>query len=348
MDICKEIYTFFGNYLFLPVNILGFCLNILCIVAFCHSKQLRLNNSNLFKYLLIKAVCDVVILSRNTVLKLFGKYLRIFYNIESCIIIVIYEYYIGRIALLLSVLCEVATNFDRFRTIANRFLFMNKISFTIKITLLILYCLVFYAYVFFQDQCYEIKTNSSALISNLTSVVKYKTLTPSYFRESNLGKFLKFFHSFFRDFILMIIIIILNLATLIFVRNSFRKKRTMNLKPKNKTTRQNNKNIKLEKAEKNLTLMVFSSSLVNFIGHFFQFLWFLPINELKNSDCLNEIGTILLYLSYSITFFVYYSFNKHFKFYFNHYIIKFLKLITFNRLKFLTNTKYECSMTSQI
>jgi hypothetical protein len=334
MDICKEFYTFYANYVFLPVNIIGFLLNILCIIVFCHSKQLRLNESNIFKYLLVKSICDAFILSRNVVFKLFEKYLYLFFNIESCLMTVIYNFYIGRISLLLSMLCEVATNFDRFRTIANRYCFMNKLSFLIKILIIILYCLVFYIYVFYQDQCFEVKTNSS-LISNMTSVNKYDIILVNSFIESNLGKFFRFFHSFFRDCILIIIIIILNITTLVFMRNSFRRKRALNYRPSNNTN-QNNRNAKLDKAERNLTFMIFTSSLVNFIGHFVQFIWFLPLNELKNSTCLNEIGTILLYLSYSINFFVYYSFNKHFKNYFKHYIIKlynllFMKFLSFNK-----------------
>ena len=345
MDICKEFYTFYAKNLFLSVNLLGFTLNILCIIAFCHSNQLRHNKSNIFKYLLIKSISDAFILSRNIVFKLFGNHFILFLNIQSCIITIIYEYYVGRVALLLSMMCEVATNFDRFRTIANRFLFLNKISFWIKFNFIILYCLLYYSYVFFQDQCFEITANTT-LSYNITSTINYDIILVNSFKESRIGQFLRFFHSFFRDCFLIVLIVILNISTLVFMRNSFQRKRTMSLTQTN-NKKPRNKNAKLEKAEKNLTLMVFSSSLVNIIGHFVQFLWFLPIYQLKSSECLNEIGTILLYLSYSINFFVYYSFNKHFKFYFNHYLIKILKTITFNRIKLLSKTKYETSNFSQ-
>jgi hypothetical protein len=217
----------------------------------------------------------------------------------------IFNHYTGRAALLFSMFLEWAANFNRYRTITNRFKFMDKLKFRYKILIMFLYCMIFYSYIFLKEDC--VLDNRS---QNITST-RYRVGKVGLLNYSSFGIVIKFIHSFIRDILLEIMIAIISIMTLIYIRHWIIKRKNLN-----------NSNEGIEKSEINLTLMILTTSLVNFIGHIFSFLFSLPSIDI-NSDCLNATSNLLLYTSYSINFFIYLIFNKHFKSYLKN---KWLKL----------------------
>ena len=184
---------------------------------------------------------------------------------------------------------------------------------------MMIYAFLFYIYVFFDNEC---TVDLKKLKSDNITIYKISTRARS-FQSSTRGIVFEIIHSFVRDFLCTILIAVLNLLTLIFMRRSFRIKKQINKETS-----------KIEKAENNLTYMVLTSSIINIIGHIFIFIHFLPITEIRH-DCIGDMSAALLYLSYSINFFIYYFFNNHFKNYFKSRVLKLmckLKIISKNSL----------------
>jgi hypothetical protein len=327
MRFCDNFADFYNTYLDLFISFIGSILNILCIIGFLNIKEIRhQRKTNVFRYLLAKSVVDSYTLLRNLIFSsvfcpVVDCFLTRYY--VSCNISLVFNNYIGRISLLMSILLELAANFNRYRIITNKFIFLNKISIYFKFLLIILYCFSFYVYIFFQENC---------LIpdQSLNETMSYYIYVTN-FTNTELGIGLKFMHTFIRDVICIILIMVLNIFTLIFMRQSFKRKRELAFNPQSsQSANKNDQNRKLEKSENNLTYLVLTSSLINILGHIILFINMLPINSIKSDSCFNSIAPFLLYFSYSINFFVYYFFNKHFKSYFKTNLIKIFSFITFN------------------
>ena len=307
MNFCNEYENIFWRYVYLIISISGFLINILCSYVFCRSPDLKQTQTNIFRYLLFKSICDVYILFRNVIFYISNNcddcILNLYYG--SCFAYMVFNHYTGRAALLFSMLLEWAANFNRYRTITNRFKFMDKFKFRYKILIMFLYCMIFYSYIFFQEDCLldEIRyKNNSSIRFRVGKVAFY---------YSSFGIMLKFIHSLIRDILLEFMIAIISIMTLIYVRHWIVKRKYLN-----------NRNESIEKSELNLTLMILTTSLINFIGHIFSFLFSLPF-DIK-LDCLSVTSNLLLYSSYSINFFIYFVFNKHFR--------CFLKMNCFNKI----------------
>ncbi len=119
---------------------------------------------------------------------------------------------------------------------------------------------------------------------------------------------MSFLHSFARDGLTIFAIIIVNFLILAFVRKVVKKKRLLMQKESQQIKKAN-------KSQNNLTKMVLLTSTIIVISHLLIMVCYFPINALQNNKCLRSSGLILLYLSYSSNFFVYFAFNPQFRAY---------------------------------
>ena len=157
---CEEVNEIYYKYIYITISSFGLCLNILCSIAFYFSYQLRNAKTNLFRYLRVKSVCDTITMIRNIFDYTYYYAYQIQFNYSHptvgwCRFYIFFYYYVGAVVLLLSILCEVAANFNRYRTMTNKFKMFDKIDYKIKISLMISYCLLFYSYRFFNFKCID-------------------------------------------------------------------------------------------------------------------------------------------------------------------------------------------------
>jgi hypothetical protein len=126
--------------------------------------------------------------------------------------------------------------------------------------------------------------------------------------SSNLGEasfVFGYIHTFMKDFVGLISILILNILTLFSVRNSLsRKKLMVSIKKSNKDN---------EKAELRLTVMVMATSVVLFIAYGLSIIKWLKIPVLQTNKCFITLTYIIYWLSFTVNFFFYYNFNLNFK-----------------------------------
>jgi hypothetical protein len=332
---CSHVYKIYDNYILIVVSSIGVILNSFCVIAFFGSPQLNNTKTNMFKYLKVKSICDTIAMIRNLTRNLF--FLDFNFdagyhpNLHLCRLYVFSYYYLGGVVLLLSILCEVAANFNRYRTMTNRFRFFDKISFNIKIFVMISYCSFFYIHRFVYFQCIEEFSIESD--TSFSSNHSNQHLNHSYFSNNSNSShplhdsyhvfyinnfpgpysyvFLKL-HTFVRDCVTMFLILIFSIATMIFTKSSFKKTRVTNTHVKESQAKKM-QNQRAKRAQSNMTNMVLVSNLILFFGHFFSFVKFTIGTISINNDCYESFELTLFFLAYSLNFFVYFIFNKHFR-----------------------------------
>jgi hypothetical protein len=331
MPICKLLNDFFYSYLKLLISAIGLFFNILCIIGFTRSKNFKnqSSNMNVFKYLLIKSYCDAYLLAHNVVFCLLFMFIKpeFYLNYSLCVFRLIFEEYFDYIAELVSMFCEIGANFNRYRTITNKYEFLNKIPFVAKAFTMFFYAFGFYAYKFFQFTCIPLDNlyNDSSIGYNLT--LKYeKKYTIEY-------KTLFFIHSIVRDGLSILIVLILNIITMQFMKKALSAKSNMAKKSGGQQNNANNSE-KIANAEKNVTHLVIVSGFITIFGHILFLVYHLPVDIIHNDDCLNMISSILFYFSYSFNFFIYYMFNIHFKNYFKMLFNRCVQFITCNHVNY--------------
>jgi hypothetical protein len=337
MDFCLYLSNALYSNIKLSVSICGFFLNLINIIVFfniANSKQS--SNANLFKYLLTKSICDFYILGFGVGFGVIDSYFKTqiqkYYAI--CIFRFIFDEYLCFVFQLISMFCEVASSFNRYRSIANRFQFLNKFSFKFKLILMVSYSVLFYVYKFFQKNCATYKTvNSTSLY--------YKLEHYSYFLHSPQDYALSIIHSVIRDGICSLIIIILNIFIFSFMRKVFTNKIEFN---KNGSKNNNLQAKKIERSQKNLIYMVFTTSFFTLIGHLLMFIYYLPIQLLRFNNCLRSFSLLFFYLGFSISFFSYFCFNLHFKRFILRSLMSAVQFLTMNRFN-LNTEKYENTKT---
>jgi hypothetical protein len=243
---------FYNKYLTPAINLLGISLNLICILIFIEiiNKKKRdipsssYNQSNLmFDYLLIKSVYDFV--------KFVISFFQIFFNVNYIAysyafqIWYIWGHYYGELVLeLCSGFIEIAATFDVLITFNKRFYFLQKKkAFYYVLVLTLLYSAIFYIYILFE---FDIVLKQFAKHSfNATSNTTNQIIVEGYISESKFQKYLSFrilsyLHSFQRDFLIIIILIILNCLILKSLRQlTLEKKRLSMVSCPNNRSRNN-------------------------------------------------------------------------------------------------------------
>ena len=154
MDLCEEIYVYYIKTISYFVYSIAILLNILAALAFSSNIVTRDSKDNIFTYLFLKSVCEVFNYARyllanfcyNEVFWFLGTFL-------GCTITLPIIYYFGLIAMMASMLFELAANVDLYKKITNRMKLLERISFKIKVLVILITCFGFYIYMPLQLEC---------------------------------------------------------------------------------------------------------------------------------------------------------------------------------------------------
>ena len=170
----------------------------------------------------------------------------------------------------------------------------------------------------------EIITKQST--TNSTTTTMYILIYNS-FGFSNTVALLNSINSFLMNCLLILVILIMNIITLIKTLKRLRHKRalTTNASSTTSSSRPNLPNDcaaqdlvvrsrkKISKAEINISLMVFTSGLIEVLGNGFVFLYRQPFTINSRSFCFYSASNFTFSLSYVMSFFIYFLFDKNFR-----------------------------------
>ena len=323
LDICLDIvYKLYQFYIERVVLAIGLISNMLNAIVFGILIKSEKNfKYDMFRYLFLKSIFDAFYLVTSLL-----SYINDCYKcwIKKQLIFLLFHWicltYLGHVSALMSMFCEVAATFSRYRTLSQKFKFMDKIPIRITLALFAIYSMAFYSYKFFE------RNLVSSTIKNST-IIEYK-LHYNAFGSSEIALNISFAHSLVRDCLCTIAIFVINLATLILMKKSMDRKQRLTINnvsranynenykpersplslPRNKTTPYRAKH-----AENKISLMVITTGIVACIGHGLTFIFNLPSMAMGSSICFYVITKFCYYSSFSVNFFIYYAFNKTFR-----------------------------------
>ena len=259
---------------------------------------MQAKSEDLFKYLLVKSIAD-------TFLTLFlplnslhiGQYMS---QTRSIAFNLICGQFLPFSLQLISMLCEVAACFNRYRSSIGKFKLFDNISYKFTIVAMLSYSFGFYSYKFVSKKIVQVQDYNG-------SETSYEMV------PTDLDKTMGYIHSFVRDGACVLIIIVLNMLTAIEIRCMFVKKKLL-LK--------SSKSERVQSAKTRLAIMVFVMSALALVGHGLTFLAYLnPKNEFFwEKGCYQSLTSLLYWFSYEINFFLYYAFNLNFQRIVNFYL----------------------------
>ena len=298
IDFCTQLTDVYNSYIEKSIGACSFALNLLCIVVF--TQMIRFQKEEVYKYLLFKSIVDSFISLRvafKSVLNCTGCVVDKMYALK--LIYLIFFIYIEYAAELLSILIQIAANFNRYRLLSQRFGYFDKISYKLAIFLMSLYSFLFYIYMFF-DNTIASKTSNNETIYLI--------------KETGLGAasiYVGYIHSVSRNVVCVAFIFVLNILTMRIVKMALSKKKHMlNKKYSNKKKKVMSKT---EKVELRLTLMVMATSAVIFFAYGMSFIKWLKIEVIYTNKCYVTFTYIIYWISFSLDFFIYFYFNLSFK-----------------------------------
>nr|QVK45834.1 G protein-coupled receptor [Proales similis] len=294
-DVLLQLVTVYVQTAFAGVGIL---LNTLSALVFW--KLLRSNklNSVMFRYLLIKSICDTYFSIRiflHTFMQ--GESGR---NKNSSVVLlylhVILLIYMGFVVQLISMFCDVAASFNRYRSIAMKFKFMDKVPFKLCVLFMVAYPMMFYSHKFFEFQVTRTEEKNA-------SVTRFEIVDSQSFND-RIKEAIGFVHSLVRDGLCVLLLLVINALTFTVMKSSLRRKSLLVHRGSIRTERR-------DRADVKLTLMVLMNGVMSTISHGLLFVYYLP-TQLKSSYCLVSVILIIYSLSYTINFFFYFFLNKNF------------------------------------
>jgi hypothetical protein len=299
-DFCYLLINHFFTHIKYIISLFGFILNLTCLITFWQIIKQNNLKDNLFKYLLIKSACDLYVMFINIVYGTFDNYYKnILQNYYTmCVFRLIFDEYFGFVTQLISIFCDVASSFNQYRSITNKFHYFDKISFRLKFLFMIIYSCIFYVYKFFQRHC----TTNEIKRSNTTYFI-YKLEHYSYFQVTPLDYGFSITHGMIRDGICCFLIVLFDFLILVYIRKVFKNK--VNILKISTSTK-----LKDERVKNGIFYMVLTTGLFTFISHLLLLIYYFPI---QHDKCFRYFTLIFFYFSMSISFFSYYIFNMNFR-----------------------------------
>ncbi len=174
------------------------------------------------------------------------------------------------------------------------------------------FCLAFNFYWLHSYECY----GSSLAITNGTVSVDYYPFINEFYRSDPI-QLIIFGENLTQEIICPIILIIINIMTTLFIANNLIKKRRLQMTSNLKSTslEPSPQMKRAIRAKKRTTQMVLLTSFLTIMGNiptFIQYKFFFM------DACFYTLASIIYYMSYSSSFFVYFFFLKKFRlFYMN-------------------------------
>ena len=295
-SFCLDLHYFYQLYWKIAFASLSILLNFACVLIFVKIIRAQKMNDDLFKYLVTKSIVDTtltLLLATNTLLTQYPDTFGFKHNKSLHFFHLIFNIYVLFSLQLLSMFCEVAACFNRYRMSIGKLKLFDKIPFKLVISSMSIYSFGFYIYKFVSNQIKEQSNNSTVL-------------TYYYISITDLDETMGYMHSFVRDCLCVSIITLLNVLTMIEIKRMISKKRFLT-----KCT----KTEQVKKTETRLSVMIFTMSTLAIIGHGSSLIFYLSPNVsfFRIGGCYFTLSESLNLLSYQINFIFYYQFNLNFQ-----------------------------------
>lgn len=315
--VLDSIKYIFDNYLVTIINFFGSILNLFSAYIFKKilDSQIEQRNSSfssnkrMYQYLFFKSISDsfsqiFMILSPFYFCEKFLISLTLVMNLWY----IIFYWFIADCLTTVSGLLEIAATFDCYISINNRIKWIKeKKSFLTILFLIYFLSFCYHLFYFFMLNITK-RVELNSLNQTITKYsVEYNFKTP--FKELN------YIESFFRGFVVLFLLLIINLAILIELKKASKRKdefHSSSIRSVSSNTVTNNKVINKRKlcksAERRKIMMIFTIFIIYFIGQTSY-----VINNFFSSEYLFKFSVFLFDFSYSIYFFVYLFFNLKFR-----------------------------------
>lgn len=301
---CAQIFFYYTVYSNGVTGLLGFLANLVCIVVLASPSLLNTKRSgNMFKYLLMKAIMDGVVLA--------GRTASPFINCHTCfsfsasygikLALLIKEHYLKLTFLLCSMLYELMANLDRYLMLTKRFESFHN-----------------------SNNCFKVICVAIILLSHLCYVFKFLTLdiakreradnSTEYYLAEKATTFNEYYglaQSVFRDIVCVVLLIILNVLIIINMRKLLQKKQS--LAGHQSQSRLDPNSSRTSRAQINLTRLILVTSLITLFSRFPVILKYLPVKAINSNLCILIAVESLYELSVSINLLVYIQFNRRFR-----------------------------------
>jgi hypothetical protein len=277
----------------------------------CHSffkkKLCKISKENaIFKYLLVKSLCDILVLLE-CLTKLLVKCESCTFSKTyfMCLLSLLTEDYFKQVFRMLSILCQICAAllvYIRVKNIAIKWA-QSHLTQLITIIFMVLSVMLFYIYEFYEEVISEVSENVYELVK-------------TNFRFSQLNFYLTLVQGVFRDIICVFVIFIINVLILIEFNRIIIKKRSL-IRLNNQSDnllRRKNRDVSARQNDSKLRLiikMVFYCSIQTTFGHIPLFFKYFSV--FKEDKCFVQITKLLYVLSVSTNFFIYFFFNSVFK-----------------------------------
>jgi hypothetical protein len=286
-----------ANIIESSILFLGFISNLLCIIVFGVINRTFKTNGQMFKYLLMKSICDFIYILDFLLNQYYDiSSYEIRYSIWFQIYFVYLFHFFGHLIEIYSIYFEVLATIDCFLSIENKYKFLltNK-TFYLCTTFNFLFFFLFYSGKF--------------LVYKIVPIGMYYTTIKTYLYFNYFYKTLTMLYLIVRDIIGISLLIFFNI--LIFLKLKKISETKNNLK--------NNKAFKkVITAQQNKVKMIYLSCINYILFHVPSF-----INNVYGKYILTQFWFIfemfkndILILSYTTPFFIYILFNRIFKNYF--------------------------------
>jgi hypothetical protein len=294
------------TYVIVPIiNIMSFLMNFICVLVFLkvlknkRSANEPASSSIMYKYLLLKSICDTVSSIIQMTVLIFKENNYYGYLIRSIWSLVFYLYF-SQSFYLASGFFEIAATFNCAVSIENKLKWLQtKLSFYITTIGLFAFCFVYqsFYFIFKHIQTKELINNSTVTIFYFIndSFLYYKT-------EQNF----EFSTSIIRDLVCLLILIILN-AFILFKMIQIRRRRS-HLQSNSQSANQLNS----RRAEHRKIKMILFLFIVYALGHLPFTLVHLNLLDPIIRNYVIYYAKIFLAISYSTSFFIYFFFDKKF------------------------------------
>ena len=316
---CHEWAFVYSNYLYCGIGVLGFLLNIMCIITLSNSTFYK-NNSNgaVFKFLLIKCYFDAGILFLKAIGPLFTCVewpLRSHYAV-NVFDLVANKYFIF-VCTLCSIVFELAAQLNRLVAISrclnklmlNRLLLLLRdFSYKGVTTVLTFLISLFYVFKLFEYKIHE-SVSSSSEMENASTTTRY-SLYMAEFASTPLFHRLELTHSFIRDFCCVLALLVLDIWVLLVFKQAMRNKRRLMSRL---MSADNEPMQRIQSLEHNTTLMILVIGFMTFVCRLPIFVNYLPLRSFNSKLCLQLFTESLFFVNISSSFFFYFIFNETFR-----------------------------------
>ena len=300
----------YQNYLKQIIGSVAACLNITSAVVFVKiirsssSSPSKNTQTELFKYLLLKSMCDTYISVRTT--------FRNAIVCKNCDLEKIYAFkwitviffdYIQYAVNLLSTLITIASGFNMVRSIEKQLSFFNRIPLSLVVCLMAVSSFGFYIY-----KLFDFSINAKYAKNSTEFVYELK-----YGKLKEVSDTLDRGQSIFVDGVCQMVVIVLNVLTTIKVMSVLRRKKKLTLSKNliGQPVVQQKQSAAAGKAQLRLVFMIMTTSTVAFVCSGINLVKFL--NILPRSDCFINWSDLIYWAQYDFKFFVYYFFNLNFQ-----------------------------------